>query len=150
MKWGYVWRIQTHNLDYGRFNYGRPIMGTRTIFWAVTPCNWERIRRFRRAYRLHLQGRRVSQVKNQKKQLVSWVSLLCCRRFFILWVNFMTRDRVCHVGFCGGQSGSGVGFLRVLRFPLPNFIPPIAPKIILIYHRGLYSRPNWPKYQGLR
>jgi hypothetical protein len=27
-----------------------------------------------------------------------------------------------------------LGFLRVLRFPLPNFIPPIAPKIILIYH----------------
>jgi hypothetical protein len=28
----------------------------------------------------------------------------------------------------------GAGFLRVLRFPLPIFIPPIAPKIILIYH----------------
>jgi hypothetical protein len=26
----------------------------------------------------------------------------------------------------------------------------IAPKIILIYHRGLYNRPNWPQYQGLR
>jgi hypothetical protein len=38
-----------------------------------------------------------------------------------------------HVGFCGGQSGAGVGFLRVLRFPLPIFIPPIVPKIILIY-----------------
>jgi hypothetical protein len=46
------------------------------------------------------------------------------------------------VGFCGGQSGAGVGFLRVLRFPLPNFIPPIAPKIILIYNRGLYNRPE--------
>jgi hypothetical protein len=45
------------------------------------------------------------------------------------------RDRVCHVGFSGGQSGAGAGFLRVLRFPLPIFIPPIAPKI-LIYHLG--------------
>jgi hypothetical protein len=27
---------------------------------------------------------------------------------------------------CGGQSGTGAGFLRVLRFPLPN-IPPISP-----------------------
>jgi hypothetical protein len=27
---------------------------------------------------------------------------------------------------CGGQSGIGVGFLRVLRFPLP-IIPPISP-----------------------
>jgi hypothetical protein len=41
-----------------------------------------------------------------------------------------------HVGFCGGQSGAGAGFLRVLRFPLPIRIPPIAPKIILIYHLG--------------
>jgi hypothetical protein len=60
------------------------------------------------------------------------------------------RDRVCHVGFCGGQSGAGVGYLSVLRFPLPIFIPPIAPKIIFIYHRGLYYRPKWPQYQGLR
>jgi hypothetical protein len=41
-----------------------------------------------------------------------------------------------NVGFCGGESGAGVGFLRVLRFLLPIFIPPIAPKIILIYHLG--------------
>jgi ribosomal protein S14 len=26
---------------------------------------------------------------------------------------------------CGGQSGTGAGFLRVLRFPLP-IIPPIS------------------------
>jgi hypothetical protein len=29
-------------------------------------------------------------------------------------------------GFCGGQSGTRAGFLRVLRFPLP-IIPPISP-----------------------
>jgi hypothetical protein len=38
-------------------------------------------------------------------------------------------DRV-HVraacGVCGGQSGTGAGFLRVLRFPLPIIIPPIS------------------------
>jgi hypothetical protein len=28
-------------------------------------------------------------------------------------------------GVCGGQSGIGAGFLRVLRFPLP-IIPPIS------------------------
>jgi hypothetical protein len=35
--------------------------------------------------------------------------------------------RVWSSGICGGQSGAGAGFLRVLRFPLPNFIPPISP-----------------------
>jgi hypothetical protein len=29
-------------------------------------------------------------------------------------------------GICGGQSGIGAGFLRVLWFPLP-IIPPITP-----------------------
>jgi hypothetical protein len=29
-------------------------------------------------------------------------------------------------GVCGGQSGTGAGFLRVLRFSLP-IIPPISP-----------------------
>jgi hypothetical protein len=29
-------------------------------------------------------------------------------------------------GVCGGQSGTGAGFLRVLRFPLP-IISPISP-----------------------
>jgi hypothetical protein len=30
------------------------------------------------------------------------------------------RTQVMSCGICGGQSGTGVGFLRVLRFPLPN------------------------------
>jgi hypothetical protein len=37
------------------------------------------------------------------------------------------RSQVRSCGFCGGQSGTGVGFLRVLRFPLPILIPPTAP-----------------------
>jgi hypothetical protein len=30
-------------------------------------------------------------------------------------------------GVCGGQSGPGAGFLRVLRFPLPIIVPSISP-----------------------
>jgi hypothetical protein len=36
------------------------------------------------------------------------------------------QSRVWSSGICGGQSGEGGGFLRVLRFPLP-FIPPNSP-----------------------
>jgi hypothetical protein len=38
------------------------------------------------------------------------------------------QARVWSCGICGGQSGAGVSFLRVLRLPLLIFIPPIAPQ----------------------
>jgi hypothetical protein len=44
---------------------------------------------------------------------------------------------------CGRQSGAGVGFLGVLRFPLPIFITPIAPQsqsITIIHHLGLVQQ----------
>jgi hypothetical protein len=41
----------------------------------------------------------------------------------VAWV----RARVYLSGICGGQSGAGAGFLRVLRFHLPIFIPPNSP-----------------------
>jgi hypothetical protein len=47
-----------------------------------------------------------------------------------------------HVGFCGGQSGAGAGFLRVLRFPLPIFIPPIAPQSSSSIIRDWSNRPE--------
>jgi hypothetical protein len=37
------------------------------------------------------------------------------------------RARVCSSGICGGQRRAGVGFLRVVRFPLLIFIPPNSP-----------------------
>jgi hypothetical protein len=52
-----------------------------------------------------------------------------------------------HVGFCGGQSGAGEGFLRVLRFPLPNSFHQLLQKIIIIIINqsiigDMYKRPN--------
>jgi hypothetical protein len=47
----------------------------------------------------------------------------------ILWLSTVAaRVRVrAGCGVCGGQSGTGAGFLRVLRFPLPIIIPSIYP-----------------------
>jgi hypothetical protein len=50
------------------------------------------------------------------------------------------RALVRSCGICGGQSDTGAGFLRVLRFPLPILIPPIAPQSSSII-RGWYNRP---------
>jgi hypothetical protein len=56
-----------------------------------------------------------------------------------------------HVEFCGGQSGAGAGFLRVLRFPLPNSFHQLLQKILLLLLLliinqsiigDMYNRPN--------
>jgi hypothetical protein len=52
------------------------------------------------------------------------------------------RARVWSRGICGEQSGGGAGFLRVLRFPLPIFFPPITPQSPSSIIWGLYNRPE--------
>jgi hypothetical protein len=49
------------------------------------------------------------------------------------------RSQVRSCGICGGQSGSGAGFLRVLQCPLPIIIPPNAPYSPIM--RDGYNRP---------
>jgi hypothetical protein len=57
------------------------------------------------------------------------------------WLPNVTA-RVWSCGICGGQNGAGAGFLRVLRFPLPTFIPPIAPQSSSSVIWGLYNTPE--------
>jgi hypothetical protein len=52
------------------------------------------------------------------------------------------RARVWSCGICGGQSDVGAGFLRVFWFPMPIFIPPIAPQSPSSIICGLYNRPE--------
>jgi hypothetical protein len=51
------------------------------------------------------------------------------------------QARVWSYGIYGGQNGAGADFLRVLRFPVPIFIPPIAPKSPPSIIWGWYNRP---------
>jgi hypothetical protein len=52
------------------------------------------------------------------------------------------QARVWLCGICGGQSGAGAGFLWVLWFPLPIFIPPVVPQSPSSIIWGLYNRPE--------
>jgi hypothetical protein len=56
------------------------------------------------------------------------------------------RARVWSSGICGGQNGAGAGFLRVLRFLLPIFIPPIAPQSPSSVIWGCTIGQQWPQY----
>jgi hypothetical protein len=58
------------------------------------------------------------------------------------------RARVWSCGLCGGQSGTGAGFLQVLRFPLTIFIPPIAPQSPSSIIWGCTIGQKWPQYQA--
>jgi hypothetical protein len=42
---------------------------------------------------------------------------------------------------CAEKSGVGTGFLRVLHFPLPTFIPPVAPQSPSSITWGWYKKP---------
>jgi hypothetical protein len=65
------------------------------------------------------------------------------------------QSRVWSSGICGGQSGVGAGFLRVLRFLLP-FIPPNSPSSQspgaddVPSGPSLDSTPHYPNYMIVR
>jgi hypothetical protein len=59
------------------------------------------------------------------------------RRLPTAAARVLAQVRSC--GICCRQSGTGVGFLRVLQFPLPILISPTTPHSSTI--RGWYDRP---------
>jgi hypothetical protein len=63
-----------------------------------------------------------------------------CRRFPTAAARVRAQVRSC--GICGGQSGTGAGFLLVLRYPLPILIPSTTPhSSSLSIIRDWYNRP---------
>jgi hypothetical protein len=80
------------------------------------------------------QNIRSSNVLNKGRALAQAVS------FLLLTAAGRFRAQVKSCGVCSGQSSTGAGFLRVLRFPLPVLIPPNAPHSLSII-RGWYNRP---------
>jgi hypothetical protein len=53
------------------------------------------------------------------------------------------RARVSPCGICGGQSSTGTGFIRILRFFPVNGIPPWLHNHIGCYHLGDEQQARW-------
>jgi hypothetical protein len=64
------------------------------------------------------------------QQLTSWCARAIAQAVsrWLPTAAARVRALVSPCGICGGQRGAGAGFLRILRFPLPIFIPLIAPQ----------------------
>jgi hypothetical protein len=63
------------------------------------------------------------------------------RKALGLWIPklWSRSDARSGRGVCGGQNGTGAGFLKVLQFPLPTIIPPTVLYSLIILSPVLYS-----------
>jgi hypothetical protein len=76
----------------------------------------------------------IHSVSNRiKSDVVSDVAQAVSRQFPT--ASARLRFRVRSYGICGGQSDTGVGFLRALEFPLPILILTTPPRLLISCHR---------------
>jgi hypothetical protein len=87
--------------------------------------NYSSIKFSQLLYLLSAKGRAIAQAVSR------WLPTAAAR----------VRAQIWSCGICGGQSGAGAGFLRVLRF-LPIFIPPTGPQSPSSIIWGWYNRPE--------
>jgi hypothetical protein len=79
------------------------------VFWVITT----------------LSGRWYSPLSPKVMEVWKELYLLECTKVGLTFSPVRYQVRLC--GICGGESSTGLGPLRVLRFPLPLLIPPTAP-----------------------
>jgi hypothetical protein len=72
-----------------------------------------------------------------REPLARAIAQAVSRRFPTAAARVRAQFRSCSV--CGGQNGTGAGFIRVLRVSLPILIPPTAPHSSSII-RGWYNK----------
>jgi hypothetical protein len=111
--------------------------------WCVKQVQWDLVsgvRAHQRNWQLQRNRCFRETLPISSRQLVSRLAGSHPRKLMFEVTHIIARVWSC--GFCGGQSGAGAGFLRVLRFPLSIFIPPIAPQSHSSIIWGLYSRPE--------
>jgi hypothetical protein len=120
------------------------------IFFNVRPWSMIGYRRFGGMYYLHQHNRREGKVASPQRAHTHKHKLRmpigrAIAQAVSRWLP-TAAARVWSSGICSGQSGAGAGFLRVLRFPLPIFIPPITPQSPSSIICGCTIGQKWPQY----
>jgi hypothetical protein len=87
--------------------------------------------RTKTVHALHLAATVIGKVSNTPHFAVSWGPALNTNLgpLGLATAAARVRSRVWSSGICGGQSGAGAGFLRVLRFPLPRAPGTLEPSL---------------------
>jgi hypothetical protein len=107
-----------NNLQYVGFADVGTVTMNSSLFWDMTPCSPVKVnRRFGRTYRLHLEGRRVSQARNQHVAgsqqratlMVAGYWLVSCivtfmdpffRSFIVFFFFILVDTRACALEAC--------------------------------------------------
>jgi hypothetical protein len=115
----------------------RPLILPRTSYYKLITFN---IAKYKFLPYIICRLTRVS-VRHPSLSLICGRAIAQTARRWLPTAAARVQTRVQSCGICGGQSVAGAGFLRVLRFPLPTFIPPISPQSPSPIIRGWYNRP---------
>jgi hypothetical protein len=76
-----------------------------SIFWDITPRSPLKVnRRFGGTYRLHLQGRRISQARNQREADNKHILFETSADFQRTSRCYIPEDRILHNYYCAGNA----------------------------------------------